>query len=110
MSVSLLLLHDLHPDDLTVRATRAVDAVGPTVRKSGGELRLTAVDPDAATLTVTVTTSGGGCGSTPAALRQTVADALADAVPDAAAIEVVVEEVPEPIPVRLGRKPARAAP
>lgn len=105
---SLLILHDLHPDDLATRAARAVEVLAPSVRKAGAEVDLAAVNPGTGAVTVTIKSSGGGCGSTAGNLRDTVAQALADAVPDATSVDVRLETVPEPTPIRLGRKPAAA--
>ncbi|MHB1535168.1 MAG: NifU family protein [Acidimicrobiales bacterium] len=105
---SLLLLHDLHPEDLATRAARAVEAVAAKVREAGAEVELTAVDPGTAAVSVTVTSGGAGCGSTAKTLRETVTQALVDAVPDAVSLDIRVDTPAEPTPIRLGRKPARA--
>ncbi len=110
---SLLVLHDIHPESLQVRAGRAVDAAGRDVRKHGGELRLTGVE--SGVVHVSVTATGTGCGSDPAGLTEIVRQGLVDALPDATSIEVeVVEAAPTPVetPIRLSRKraPAGAGP
>ena len=103
---NLLVLHDLHPDDLTTRAARAVEAMAPSVRKGGAEISVASVEPGA--VTVTVKSSSAGCGSTAGALGDTVANALSTALPDVDSVDVKVQTVPEPTPIHLGRKPASA--
>jgi hypothetical protein len=106
---SLLVLHDLHPDSLEHRVTRAIDSVAPRLRKGGAAIEVTSLDTRAATVTVTVTALGGGCGSTGQALCDTVRQALDDAAPDAAIdVTLSVDTTPTPTPVRLGRKPVGA--
>jgi Fe-S cluster biogenesis protein NfuA len=106
---SLLVLHDLHPDSLEQRATRAIDSVAPLLRKGGASAEVTNLDTEAASVGVTVTAPGGGCGSTAEALCDTVRRALDDAAPDAAIeVTLAVDTTPAPTPVRLGRKPVGA--
>jgi Fe-S cluster biogenesis protein NfuA len=103
---SLLVLHDLHPDSLEQRVTRAVDSVATRLGKGGATVEVTSLDTQAA---VTVTALGGGCGSTGQALCDTVRQALDDAAPDAAIdVTLAVDMTPNPTPVRLGRKPVGA--
>ena len=80
---SLLVLHGLHPDSLEQRVARAVGSVAPLVTKGGASIEVTALDSEAAAVSVTVTAPGSGCGSTGEVLCDTVRQALADAAPDA---------------------------
>jgi Fe-S cluster biogenesis protein NfuA len=109
---SLLLLHDLHPQSLSVRAGRAVDAAVPLVRTQGGDLRLVGVDSGVVHVSVSVTATG--CGSDPNGLAEVVRNSLGDALPDATSVEVDVEvdHAPVETPIRLSRKraPAGAGP
>jgi hypothetical protein len=105
---SLLLLHDLHPDGLDQRVTRALGSVEGTLKKGGAQARLTHLDANTGHVEVTVTVPGGGCGSTADALRQVVTDVLTAAAPDAdVSVRVDSDPVPPSTPVRLGTKPAR---
>jgi hypothetical protein len=105
---SLLVLHDLHPEDLEQRIVRALNSLDGTLGKASAQAHVAHLDADSRQVQVTVTVAGGGCGSTADAVRQTVADVLTDAVPDADVV-VRVESEPAPVstPVRLGAKPAR---
>jgi Fe-S cluster biogenesis protein NfuA len=92
---SLLALHDLHPEDIGTRITRALDSVRDPVEVVGfdeetGILRLRS-SAEAG--------DGGGCGcpSTGAATQRSVEDALACFVPE---VEQVVME-----PVTIDREP-----
>jgi Fe-S cluster biogenesis protein NfuA len=72
---SLLLLHDLHPDDLETRVHRAL-------AKTHGDAELVSVFDGI----VRVRLSGGGCG-----LRDSVEALVRDAAPDL--VDLVIEEV-----------------
>jgi hypothetical protein len=72
---SLLLLHDLHPDDLETRVHRALS-------KAHANVKLVSVFEG----TVRVRLTGGGCG-----LRDSVEALIRDAAPDL--VELVIDEV-----------------
>jgi Fe-S cluster biogenesis protein NfuA len=106
---SLLVLHDLHPDSLEQRVTRAIASVAPLLSKGGAGVEVVTVDGEAAAVAVTVTAPGSGCGSTGDLLCDTVRQALDDAAPDATIeVTLAVDTAPAPTPVRLGRKPVGA--
>jgi Fe-S cluster biogenesis protein NfuA len=111
---SLMLLHDIHPESLPVRAGQAIDQIGPDVVASSGRLRLVGVDSGIVRVAVSVTATG--CGTDPSGLAESVREALANALPDAAGIEVdlsvEVDRSPVETPIRLTRKraPAGAGP
>lgn len=111
---SLLLLHDIHPESLSVRAGQAIDQIAPDVLASSGQLRLVGVD--SGIVRVAVSVSATGCGSDPSGLAESVREALANALPDAAniAVDLSVEADRSPVetPIRLTRKraPAGAGP
>ena len=95
---SLLLLHGLHPLDLSQRVRRAVDALAPVIRSRGGDVQGD-VDPTSGVVRVVVTLTSGGHGSE--AVRDQVSRVLADAAPDATSVQVEVI-APTSVPVRLG--------
>lgn len=100
---SLLVLHDLHPEDTTTRITRALE----TVRDHPVE----AVGFDDATATLRVRSTGGsgcGCPSTGEAARRAVEDALACFAPEVTAVELE-PAVREPALLQIGTGPADAA-
>ncbi|WP_035844487.1 NifU family protein [Kitasatospora azatica] len=76
---NLLVLHELHPEDLPSRIARAL-----------AHQPVEVVDFAVATGTLRVRSTGGGCGcpSTSAATRETVADALAGLAPEVTSVEL----------------------
>lgn len=105
---SLLALHDLHPEPLEQRVAGAVEAVTPMLAKGGGSVEVTHLDPEAATVALTVSAPGAGCGS--GALVDAVRQAVDDVAPDAEVEVSLAADDPAPTltPVRLGRKPVAA--
>lgn len=90
---SLLVLHDLHPEDTATRIARALDTVGDPAWEVVGF--------DDATATLRLRSSGGagcGCASTSAAAQQAIEDAIACFAPEVTAVEVE--------PVSTSREPA----
>ncbi|MGI5404670.1 hypothetical protein ACQEVG_35465 [Streptomyces sp. CA-135486] len=90
---SLLVLHDLNPEDTATRIARALDTVGDPAWEVVGF--------DDATATLRLRSSGGagcGCASTGAAAQQAVEDAIACFAPEVTAVEVE--------PVGVSREPA----
>lgn len=80
---SLLVLHDLHPEDLAARINRAIDAM------PGKPVELVGFEELAGTVRVRAASAGGcGCPSTEAALRQSVLDALAAFAPEITTVQV----------------------
>ncbi|MEU3243110.1 MULTISPECIES: hypothetical protein [unclassified Streptomyces] len=102
---SLLVLHDLHPEDRATRIARALD----TVR----EHELDAVDFDETTGTLTLRSAaaaGGGCGcaANGTTARQAAEDALACFAPEVTAVEVRSDGAPgEPPLLQIGLGPDR---
>jgi Fe-S cluster biogenesis protein NfuA len=66
----LLVLHQIHPDPLERRVSRAVDELRSAVQKEGGEVELAGIDGDVANLRLRVK----GCGSSGVedAVRETI--------------------------------------
>ena len=85
----LLLLHNLHPLDLEARVSQALDQVRPMLRGHGAEVDLLGVRDGVVRLRVHG--GGDGCGSSSAALRQAVEEAVVGRAPDATAVEVEIE-------------------
>ncbi|WP_034091553.1 hypothetical protein [Streptacidiphilus albus] len=79
----LLVLHDLHPEDLPTRIGRALDSL------PGRPVETVGFDPDTGTLRVRSTDPGGcGCPSTNDAARQSVEQALACFATEVSAVEL----------------------
>ncbi|MEU6251287.1 hypothetical protein [Streptomyces sp. NPDC047043] len=80
---SLLVLHDLHPEDRDTRIARALDAVGEH------DLEVVGFDEDSGTLTLRAASAGGGCGCGSGAGAQEAAEAaLACFAPEVRAVEL----------------------
>ncbi len=98
---SLLLLYDLHPDDIGVRVERALESVRPSLRSHGGEVLLLGVSRGVVRLKMAG--SCHGCPSSALTLKNTIEEAVMAAAPDAASIEVVGLEPDPPGFVPIGR-------
>lgn len=80
---SLLLLHDLHPENAGTRIARALDAAGDHVWEVAG------FDDTSGTLRLRSAGGGGcGCAATSAAALQAVENALTCFAPEVTAVEV----------------------
>jgi Fe-S cluster biogenesis protein NfuA len=96
---SLLLLHDLHPDDIETRVLRALEKLRPNLQSQGADAELLGIDGGIIRLRIHGT-SGGGCHSSSAAtLKSEVEDAIYQVAPDAT--EIVTEAVEHPRPAQL---------
>jgi Fe-S cluster biogenesis protein NfuA len=84
---SLLLLHGLHPLDLTTRVLGALDKVRPTLAAHGGDVELLGVSDDGV-VGLRLEGSCRGCPSSQATLKYSVEEAIYAAAPDVKAIEV----------------------
>jgi Fe-S cluster biogenesis protein NfuA len=103
---SLLVLHELHPEDRDSRIARALE----TVRQHAVEV----AEFDEATGTLRLRSAGGGgcgCGSTGGAVQQEVQDALACFAPEVTAVELETAAAErEPVLLQIGRPSAVEAP
>lgn len=104
----LLSLHDLHPDDLSVRITAALDSVRPMLGQHGGDVELLGIDEEAGAVHLRLLGSCDGCPSSSATLKGAIEVALAQHAPEIVILDV---EEPEPAPapgtpILLGTKPA----
>jgi Fe-S cluster biogenesis protein NfuA len=98
---SLLLLYNLHPDDISLRVERALESVRPSLRSHGGEVSLLAVTGGVVRLKMEG--SCHGCPSSALTLKNTIEQAVMAAAPDAASIEVAGLEPDPPGFVSLGQ-------
>ncbi|HEU4347625.1 MAG TPA: NifU family protein [Actinoplanes sp.] len=86
----LLVVHGLHPYDVTDRVERALESVRPYLRSHGGDVELLEVDGHGA-VRLRLLGHCDGCAGSTATLRTAVEAAI-----DAAAPEVVRVDVEEP--------------
>jgi len=98
----LLLLHDLHPDAVSVRVGHALDDLRPSLQSHGVDAELIDVNSDVAR--VRITRSGHGCASTSQTLSGMVTDAVLQAAPELVRVQVEqVATTPTPL-VAIGRR------
>ena len=98
---SLLLLHDLHPDDIETRVQHALQSVRSTLESHGCEAELLAVEGGCVQLRLH--SNGGGCGSTATTMKNTLQDAVSEAAPDAARVEIeTAQRVPASQLITIG--------
>ncbi len=88
---SLLVLHGLHPDDVATRVSRAVELITAKLRKQEVEVQMLSADEQ--TVRVSAQTNAHACGSTAAAVRAEIEDAIYEAAPE---VESLVIEGLEP--------------
>jgi Fe-S cluster biogenesis protein NfuA/nitrite reductase/ring-hydroxylating ferredoxin subunit len=84
---SLLLVHGVHPHDVTRRVSHALDTVRPYLRSHGGDVQL--MDVRNGVVRLSFSGSCKSCPSSAATLELAVQDAVLAAAPEVAAIEVV---------------------
>ncbi|MGW1490409.1 hypothetical protein [Streptomyces sp. NPDC002402] len=98
---SLLLLHDLHPEDTGTRIARALEAAGDTAWEVAG------FDDTSGTLRLRSAGGGGcGCAATSAAALQAVENALTCFAPEVTAVEVETGAAAgEPALLQIGTPP-----
>lgn len=84
---SLLLVHGLHPHDVTRRVSHALDTVRPYLGSHGGDVQL--VDISNGVVRLSFSGSCKSCPSSAATLELAVQDAVRAAAPEIVAIEVV---------------------
>ncbi|WP_431951317.1 NifU family protein [Nocardia lijiangensis] len=87
---SLLLVHGLHPHDVTMRVRAALDSVRPYLGSHGGDVELLGIEDGVVRLEL-----AGSCRTCPSSsvtLELAVEDAVRAAAPEITAIEVVAAE------------------
>ncbi|MCT7659495.1 NifU family protein [Mycobacterium deserti] len=91
---SLLLVHGLHPHDVTKRIEDALDSVRPYLGSHGGDVTLLGVvdDPDGLSVRLQFAGSCKSCPSSAVTLELTVEDAVRAAAPEIATIKVVAAD------------------
>ena len=103
---SLLVMHDLHPDNVTARVERALASVRPFLGQHGGDVELVDIDVVANAVLLRLLGSCDGGPSSAVTLQHAVERAVRDAAPE---IEII--DVEQPVaagvstPVSLGTKP-----
>jgi Fe-S cluster biogenesis protein NfuA/nitrite reductase/ring-hydroxylating ferredoxin subunit len=83
---NLLVLHDLHPDDVDTRVRRALDSVRPYLGSHAGDVTLTGVDTDGV-VHLRLEGSCDGCPSSALTVKSAIEDAILVAAPDVVAVE-----------------------
>lgn len=83
---NLLVLHDLHPDDVDTRVQRALDQVRPYLGSHAGGVSLSKVD-EAGVVHLKLEGSCDGCPSSALTVASAIEDAIAMAAPDVVSIE-----------------------
>jgi Fe-S cluster biogenesis protein NfuA/nitrite reductase/ring-hydroxylating ferredoxin subunit len=86
---SLLVVHDLHPEPVTLRVQRALDDVRPYLGSHGGDVELLGVEGGVVRLQLQGNCDG--CPSSSVTLQLAVEGAITDAAPEIVDIEVVGE-------------------
>ncbi|MDQ6936577.1 MAG: NifU family protein, partial [Actinomycetota bacterium] len=89
----LLLVHGLHPHDVSTRVARALDSVRPYLGSHGGDVELVEIT-DAGVVRLRLTGSCDGCASSSATLELAVDGAVRDAAPEVTDIEVLAASAP----------------
>ncbi len=102
---NLLILHDLHPDDVLTRVQSALDRVRPYLGSHAGGVELLGVDDDAV-VHLRLQGSCDGCASSALTVKSAIEDAIMLAAPDIVAVEA--EGMVEPGPSLLQIQPFRA--
>ncbi len=82
----LLVLHDLHPDDVDTRVQRALDQVRPYLGSHAGGVALSGVDENGV-VHLQLEGSCDGCPSSALTVKNAIEDAVLMAAPDVVAVE-----------------------
>jgi Fe-S cluster biogenesis protein NfuA len=87
---SLLVLHDLHPEDTTTRVTRALESVRPYLGSHAGGVELLGVSeqPEGAVVRLRLQGSCDGCPSSAVTVKMAIEKAIEEACPEVARVEV----------------------
>jgi Fe-S cluster biogenesis protein NfuA/nitrite reductase/ring-hydroxylating ferredoxin subunit len=83
----MLLLHDLHPDDVATRIQGALDRVRPYLGSHAGGIDYLGLDDDGV-VHLRLQGSCDGCPGSTATVRMTVENAVLEAAPEAVAVDV----------------------
>jgi Fe-S cluster biogenesis protein NfuA/nitrite reductase/ring-hydroxylating ferredoxin subunit len=93
---SLLLLHDLHPDDVDTRIQRALDRVRPYLGSHAGGVEYAGVDSEGVAH-LRLQGNCQGCPSSTVTVQMAIETALMDAAPDLTGVEVAGVTQPAPL-------------
>ena len=107
---SLLILHDLHPDDVDTRVQQALDRVRPYLGSHAGGIEYTGIDADGVAH-LRLEGSCDGCPSSSVTVTLTIERAVLDAAPEVVAVAVegmVAREKALPL-LQIGRPPSETA-
>ncbi|MGQ0480516.1 MAG: NifU family protein [Pseudonocardia sp.] len=87
---SLLVLHDLHPEDTTARVTRALESVRPYLGSHAGGVELLAVDdrPDGVVVRLRLQGSCDGCPSSAVTVKLAIERGIMEACPEVLRVQV----------------------
>lgn len=94
----LMLVHNLHPDDVETRIRTALDSVRPYLGSHGGDVELVGID-DEGVVTLRLLGSCDGCPSSSVTLELAVEGAVQAAAPELTRIEVLAASA---APVKAG--------
>jgi Fe-S cluster biogenesis protein NfuA len=89
---AMLMLHNLHPDDMETRVLRGLEKARPYLKSHGGDVELVSVRDGIVRLRLHGTC--GSCPSSSVTLKSAVEDALFEAAPDI--VEIVSENAAAP--------------
>jgi Fe-S cluster biogenesis protein NfuA/nitrite reductase/ring-hydroxylating ferredoxin subunit len=87
---SLLVLHDLHPEDTTARVTRALESVRPYLGSHAGGVELLGVVEEAGGAVVRLRLQGScdGCPSSAVTVKMAIEKAIEEACPEVLRVDV----------------------
>lgn len=91
----LLLLHGLHPIDLSVRVNGALEKVRPYLKSHGGNVELIGIDTEGG-VTLRLQGSCHGCPSSAMTLKSAIEEVIYEFAPDVARLEVEGVVPPHP--------------
>ncbi len=84
---SLLLVHDLHPVDVTTRVSAALEKVRPYLGSHAGDVRLVGIDQDGV-VRLQLEGSCEGCPSSALTAKVAIEGAILEAAPEVTSVEV----------------------
>lgn len=96
----LMVLYGVHPLTLEERVARAIEKIGPHLRKQNGSAELISINENVVRLKIE--NSGHGCGSSSEGLKDAVKQAILEAAPEV--VEIVFEGVspaPSFVPISM---------
>lgn len=99
---SVLVLHDLHPDDVETRVQRALDQVRPYLGSHAGGVTFAGVD-HAGVAHLRLEGTCDGCPSSAVTVRNAIEGAVLSAAPEVVAVETEGVVDPQPHLLQIGR-------